>query len=120
MDYCQKCKKKVPTIKVGDKLECMICGTEIMSEQKQNFVNKITAKSSRDLQELTKIDPDTGKYVNAQKVGRNITIGLLIIITGILYSLGGFALVFMMSIATIILLVVAAVAIYILVKYEVV
>jgi len=117
MNYCQKCKKKVPTVKVGDKSECMICGTETISDQKENFTNKTTAKSLKEMQELTKIDPDTGKYTNASKVGRNISSGLLIIMIGFLYSYGGISGV-ILGVATIIIaLLLTAITIYVYYKF---
>ncbi len=50
---------------------------------------KVNEMMIKDLKEATKINQNTGKYVNAQKFGRNITIGVSVIIIGILYSIYG-------------------------------
>jgi len=93
MNFCNKCEKQTPTKIVDGKEECMVCGN-IISEYKlpkgKNIVNESILK---DFKKLTKVDKDTGKYVNANKVGRNVTIGMLIILSGILYSIGGISLV---------------------------
>ncbi len=82
--YCEKCKKNMPTITVGDTTECQMCGTEIV--KKKQFVNKEAIKSLKD---LCKTDPSSGKYKNAQKIGRNVGIGTLIIVLGLTYSIYG-------------------------------
>ena len=82
--YCEKCKKNMPTIVVGDIIECQMCGTEIA--KKKQFINKEAIKSLKDLCET---DPNSGKYKNAQKVGRNVGIGVFILVLGIIYSFFG-------------------------------
>lgn len=47
------------------------------------------SETTKQLQKLTETEQDTGKFVNAQRVGRNISIGLAIIFAGILYAIGG-------------------------------
>jgi len=77
-------------------------------------------KMNNDFKEITKIDPKTGKYTNAQKVGRNISIGILVIIMGVLYSIGGITLLITGLLTGIILLFIIALIAYILVKTKVV
>jgi len=84
MKYCEKCKKNVPTIVIGDNIECQICGTEI--SKKKQFINEEAIKSLKD---LCKTDPDSGKYKNAQKVGTRVGIGVLMIVMGLIYSFFG-------------------------------
>ena len=120
MKFCKKCDKKAPTIIVGEKEECMICGTEIddESEKSNSFVNKQMTKNISDIKNLTKIDQNTGEYANAQTVGRNISIGILVILIGFLYIIGGITTV-ITGLATIIgLIVSASVIVYILIKIK--
>ena len=77
-------------------------------------------KMNKDFKEITKIDPSTGKYTNAQKVGRNISIGILVILMGILYSFGGISLVITSFSVIVILLFIIALIVYILIKTKVV
>lgn len=91
MKFCKKCEKQTPTINIGEKEECMVCGAEVTEEGKKSFVNEKTIKSLRD---LTKIDSDSGKYKSANDVGRGVLIGILVILMGILYSIGGVSMVF--------------------------
>lgn len=72
------------------------------------------------LKNMIKTDENTGKYTNASKVGRNVSIGLLVILMGILYSLGGISVVITGIAVSIALLVISSVIIYILVKTKVV
>lgn len=83
-------------------------------------MSKINNIMLKDLKESTKIDPDTGKYVNAQKVGRNISIGIVIIFAGILYAMGGLILVITAIVTCMVLLFVSALVMYILVKSKVI
>ncbi len=68
----------------------------------------------KDFKKLTKTNEDTGKYENAQKIGQNVLIGLLIIIAGILYSIGGFDLLLKGGIALIGVLIVLAVILFLI------
>jgi len=90
--YCEKCKKNVPIIVVGNEEECMICGTRI-----------IPGQAVKALKNLCETDQDSGKYKNAQRVGRNVAIGVFIIVLGLLYSFYGlqatiFIVIFLISI----------------------
>lgn len=79
--------------------------------------NKVALET---LQNLIKTDKDSGKYTNAQKVGRNVSIGLLVILMGILYSFGGISVVITGIAVIIAILLISSVVIYILVKTKVI
>lgn len=112
MNYCQKCDKSTPTKIIENKEECMVCGSEIVTKNRietKNFVNKNTIK---DLKKLAEKDENTGAYKNAQTVGRNVLIGVLIIIAGILFSIGGFGLVINATLFVIILMVFVSIILF--------
>lgn len=79
--------------------------------------NKVAIEA---LKNMIKTDENTGKYTNASKVGRNVSIGLLVILIGILYSIGGISVVVTGLAVIVALLIVSSVIIYILVKTKVV
>jgi len=113
MKFCKKCDKDTPTKIIGQKEECMVCGSIIQEYEipKGKMINKSLMK---DYKEITKINKDTGAYENAQKIGQNVLIGLLVILAGVLYSMGGFDLVFKGAIVLIIGLMVLAVALFLI------
>jgi hypothetical protein len=81
---------------------------------------KVNEMMMKDLKEATKIDPDTGKYTNAQKVGINFSIGIATILSGILFLIGGISLVFWGIITSVAVLIILSIIIYLLVKLGVV
>jgi hypothetical protein len=85
MKYCNTCKKNVPTVSVGNTIECAICGTEIQKKS-SSYVNRATDKA---IKELLEKDNDTGVYKSAQSLGKGVLIGLLLIAAGVLYIFGG-------------------------------
>jgi uncharacterized membrane protein YvbJ len=87
MKFCKNCEKETPTKKVDGEEECMVCGT-IITENK--FVNM---RLTKELKKLTKKKENSKNYNSAQVVGRNVLIGILLIISGILYGMGGIELV---------------------------
>ncbi len=115
MRFCKKCNKQSPTTAVFGVEECMVCGSKFENEPKkeESFTNKAMAKNLKDIKRLTKKDSETGKYTNAQIVGRNISIGLFIILIGIMYAIGGTTLVFWGIAILVVGLFVASVFIYI-------
>ena len=77
-------------------------------------------KTVKELQNLTKTDPNTGKFVNAQRVGNRISIGIVLIVLGILYSIGGISLVISGILVCVIILLLASIVAYILIKTKVI
>lgn len=116
MKFCKKCEKSAPTVIVGDIEECMICGATIEGgeEKSDSFANRTMAKNLKDIKQLTQKNPNTGQYTNAQNVGKNIGIGILIILAGILYAIGGIPMVFWGAVTIVVGLIVASIFIYIL------
>ena len=114
MNFCNKCEKETLTKIIGNKEECMVCGAEIISKSQKSakFINSLTMKTVKDYKEITKTNKNTGQYENAQNVGRNVLIGIIIIIIGILYSFGGIDLVIKAIIIGIIALVALAVMLF--------
>lgn len=74
----------------------------------------------KDIKEVTKVDQDTGKYMNAQRVGTRISIGLVIIFIGILFIFGGFSLVLWGIGINILMILLIATILYILIKTKVI
>jgi len=113
MKFCKKCDKDTPTKVIGKKEECMVCGTIIQECEipRRKMINK---SLMRDFKEITKTNKDTGKYENAQKVGQNVLIGLLVILAGVLYSIGGLDLLFKGAISLIIGLMFLAIVLFLI------
>jgi hypothetical protein len=72
----------------------------------------------KDTKYITEIDENTGKYKHAQKVGRNVMIGLSLILAGVLYSIGGINLIIGAIILSFVLILLISVIIYIIAKYS--
>jgi hypothetical protein len=114
MKFCKKCEKNTPTVIVKGVEECMVCGSEIKSEPEILPKNmNATKEAIRSLRGLTKTDEKTGKYTQSEIVGRNVSIGFLLILMGILYAIGGLTTVFYGIAIIVAFLFVAAVFIYI-------
>lgn len=114
-NYCEKCKKIVPIIVVGNSVECQVCGTEISDPKKP-----VKKEAINLVENFCETDPDSGKYKNAQKFGRNIMIGLFIIALGISYSLYGLYTTIMIIVSLVVVLLIASVILYSLIKFKVI
>jgi hypothetical protein len=113
MNFCHKCEKQVPTNVIDENEECMVCGSIIDKSSISKNKNIVNSSMMKNFKEVTKVDEDTGKYKNAQKLGRNVLIGFIVIIAGILYSIGGFGAIFKVTVALIGFLVLLSVILYI-------
>lgn len=112
MKFCKRCSKDTPTKVIGQKEECMVCGSIIQEYEIPKEKKLINKSLLSDFKEITKTNKDTGKYENAQKLGQNVLIGLLVIIAGILYSIGGLYLIFQGAIVLVLGLIVLAVILF--------
>jgi len=89
MNFCSKCAKQTPTKITETAEECMVCGSVINKLETKNGKKFVNDSMMKDMKKLTEKNKDTGKYNQAQTVGRNVLIGLLVILMGIFYSIGG-------------------------------
>lgn len=72
----------------------------------------------KDAKELSKKD-EKGKYINAQKIGNRVTLGILVIIAGIIYSFFGLEILIMSIVVLISIIFLIALVLYILIKTKV-